>query len=196
MDDLIRRSDAIRLAEQGQIQGFPWQFEQLVKLPSEQLYTESEIQSMQNLEQAQLDKAYELGWKEGREALGKEIREDGRDQINRRTTSDLISKRNAIYLSKRYHPTTVVDEMAYDKELGALQSEQTECEKGHWILPRETLCEEDNIQCSICGFMSHPMIVRWNQGIGYRTVGKLELPYTCPKCHTDMREENTNGRSS
>lgn len=39
MDDLIRRSDAIRLAEQGQIQGYPWQFEQLVKLPS----AESEI---------------------------------------------------------------------------------------------------------------------------------------------------------
>ena len=36
MDDLIRRSDAIRLAEQGQIQGFPWQFEQLVKLSSAQ----------------------------------------------------------------------------------------------------------------------------------------------------------------
>ena len=36
MDDLIKRSDAIRLAEQGQIQGFLWQFEQLVKLPSEQ----------------------------------------------------------------------------------------------------------------------------------------------------------------
>ena len=34
MDDLIKRSDAIRLAEQGQIQGFLWQFEQLVKLPS------------------------------------------------------------------------------------------------------------------------------------------------------------------
>ena len=34
MADLIRRSDAIRLAEQGQIHGFLWQFEQLVKLPS------------------------------------------------------------------------------------------------------------------------------------------------------------------
>ena len=36
MDDLIKRSDAIRLAEQGQIQGFLWQFEQLVKLPPAQ----------------------------------------------------------------------------------------------------------------------------------------------------------------
>lgn len=32
-DEYIRREDAIRLAEQGQIQGFPWQFQMLVKLP-------------------------------------------------------------------------------------------------------------------------------------------------------------------
>ena len=34
MDDYIRREDAIRLAEEGQVQGFPWQFQMLVKLPS------------------------------------------------------------------------------------------------------------------------------------------------------------------
>ena len=34
MGNLIRRSDAIRLAEQGQIHGFLWQFKQLVNLPS------------------------------------------------------------------------------------------------------------------------------------------------------------------
>jgi len=65
-DDLIKRSTAIRLAEQGQIQGFPWQFEQLVKLPSVQPYTDEEIQAMQDLEQAQLDKAYQIGVEEGR----------------------------------------------------------------------------------------------------------------------------------
>ena len=32
-DEYIRREDAIRLAEQGQIQGFPWQFQMLVRLP-------------------------------------------------------------------------------------------------------------------------------------------------------------------
>ena len=32
-DDYIRRGDAIRLAEQGQVQGFPWQFQMLVRLP-------------------------------------------------------------------------------------------------------------------------------------------------------------------
>ena len=31
-DEYIRREDAIRLAEQGQIQGFPWQFQMLVRL--------------------------------------------------------------------------------------------------------------------------------------------------------------------
>lgn len=33
MDEYIRREDAIRLAEQGQVQGFPWQFQMLVRLP-------------------------------------------------------------------------------------------------------------------------------------------------------------------
>lgn len=32
-DEYIRREDAIRLAEQGQVQGFPWQFQMLVRLP-------------------------------------------------------------------------------------------------------------------------------------------------------------------
>ena len=36
MDDLISRQDAIRLAEQGQIQGFEWQFKKLCELPSEE----------------------------------------------------------------------------------------------------------------------------------------------------------------
>ena len=34
MGDLISRQDAIRLAEQGQIQGFEWQFKKLCELPS------------------------------------------------------------------------------------------------------------------------------------------------------------------
>lgn len=45
-------------------------------------YTDEEIQAMQDLEQAQLDKAYELGWKDGREALRREIWEDGRDRLD------------------------------------------------------------------------------------------------------------------
>ena len=53
-----------------------------VNLPPAQPYTDEEIQAMQDLEQAQLDKAYELGWKEGREALEKEIWEDGRDRVD------------------------------------------------------------------------------------------------------------------
>lgn len=32
-NDYIYREDAIRLAEQGQVQGFPWQFQMLVRLP-------------------------------------------------------------------------------------------------------------------------------------------------------------------
>lgn len=37
MSDLISRDDAIRIAEQGQIKGYPWQFQKLVTLPSAQL---------------------------------------------------------------------------------------------------------------------------------------------------------------
>ena len=33
MTEYIRREDAIRLAEQGQVHGFPWQFQMLVRLP-------------------------------------------------------------------------------------------------------------------------------------------------------------------
>lgn len=32
-NDYIHREDAIRLAEQGQVQGFPWQFQMLIRLP-------------------------------------------------------------------------------------------------------------------------------------------------------------------
>ena len=32
-DEYIHRDDAIRLAEQGQVQGFPWQFQMLGRLP-------------------------------------------------------------------------------------------------------------------------------------------------------------------
>ena len=34
MSDLISRQEAIRIAEQGQVQGYEWQFKELVKLPS------------------------------------------------------------------------------------------------------------------------------------------------------------------
>ena len=33
VNEYICREDAIRLAEQGQVQGFPWQFQMLVRLP-------------------------------------------------------------------------------------------------------------------------------------------------------------------
>lgn len=36
MSDLISRAEAIRIAEQGQVQGFEWQFKKLCDLPSVQ----------------------------------------------------------------------------------------------------------------------------------------------------------------
>ena len=35
-EDCVKREDAIRLAEQGQIQGYEWQFKKLCNLPSVQ----------------------------------------------------------------------------------------------------------------------------------------------------------------
>lgn len=96
MDDLIRRADAIdgldghRLGHRdlnewqaGWNDALDWvQGIYLGDLPSAQPYTDEEIQAMQDLEQAQLDKAYELGWEEGREALRRELWEDGRDRLD------------------------------------------------------------------------------------------------------------------
>ena len=73
-DDLIKRQDVYDLIDN-------WDEPMISKsalrceveyLPSAHLYTDEEIQTIQDLEQAQFDKAYELGWKEGRETLEKD----------------------------------------------------------------------------------------------------------------------------
>lgn len=71
----------------------------------------------------------------------------------------------------------------------AVPSAQPERKKGRWVTPNKGLCEADFIRCSLCGFLSHPMVVRWDMGLGLETIGKLELPYECPKCHANMRGE-------
>lgn len=45
-------------------------------------FTDSEIQKIQELEQAQIKKAYELGFEEGKESARREAREDGRDRLD------------------------------------------------------------------------------------------------------------------
>lgn len=45
-------------------------------------FTDSEIQKMQELEQAQIKKAYELGFEEGKESARREVWEDGRDRLD------------------------------------------------------------------------------------------------------------------
>lgn len=53
------------------------------ELPSAQPeFTDSEIQKMQELEQAQIKKAYELGFEEGKESARREAWEDGRDRLD------------------------------------------------------------------------------------------------------------------
>ena len=71
MDDLISRQAAISaIKEWGLLDGLSegQAIEILAdeeKVPSAQPYTEEEIQAMQDLEQAQLDKAYQIGVEEG-----------------------------------------------------------------------------------------------------------------------------------
>ena len=68
-DDCISRSEAIRIAS-----GYcHWSRipEELAKLPSvKPKFTDEEIQTMQDLEQAEIEKAYKLGKAEGQESEG------------------------------------------------------------------------------------------------------------------------------
>ena len=77
-DDCISRSEAIRIAS-----GYcHWSSipEELAKLPSvKPKFTDEEIQTMQDLEQAEIEKAYKLGKAEGQE---------GEDAISRQAALD------------------------------------------------------------------------------------------------------------
>lgn len=50
--DCISRQDAIRLAEQGQIQGFEWQFKKLCTLPSTQLERDIPVKPIETTDKA------------------------------------------------------------------------------------------------------------------------------------------------
>ena len=55
----------------------------LANLPSVQPeFTDSEIQKIQELEQAQIKKAYELGFEEGEESVRRELWEDEQDRLD------------------------------------------------------------------------------------------------------------------
>ena len=86
MDDLISRQEAIDALDkifpadpmrndytQGITCGAALATEYIKQLPSAQPDTEAEIQKMQDLEQAQMDKAYELGYEEGKAEAHDEI---------------------------------------------------------------------------------------------------------------------------
>lgn len=89
-DNAINREEAIRIAEQGQIQGFEWQLKKLCTLPSvKPKFTDDEIQKMQELEQAQLEKAYELGKAEIQPC---------EDCVNRTAAIDVVHKYFVNYL--------------------------------------------------------------------------------------------------
>ena len=62
----IRIQDAIRLAEQGQVQGFPWQFQMLVRLPP------ADVVSVSAYKQVMLERDTAV---EQLKQIGKDIRE-------------------------------------------------------------------------------------------------------------------------
>ena len=64
--DLISRRAAIRIAEQGQIQGYPWQFEQLVKLPSAEPERTAKVETV---EKPNVFKCGECGQYKGRQVV-------------------------------------------------------------------------------------------------------------------------------
>lgn len=74
MDDLISRKVAIKAIESLQdcYNGFSDTFDKaciigvLDELPSAYPYSDAEIQKMQDLEQAQFDKVYQIGYEEGK----------------------------------------------------------------------------------------------------------------------------------
>lgn len=80
MDDTISRAaaiDALDEIESEVADGEGFQYEKwrshIAELPSAQPYTDEEIQKMQDLEQAQLDKAYQIGVEEGLPSAQPEI---------------------------------------------------------------------------------------------------------------------------
>lgn len=81
MDDLISRKVAIKAIESLQdcYNGFSDTFDKaciigvLDELPSAYPYSDAEIQKMQDLEQAQFDKVYQIGYEEGKKDAQPEI---------------------------------------------------------------------------------------------------------------------------
>jgi hypothetical protein len=65
-------------------------FDVIDELPSAQPYTEEEIQAMQDLEQAQLDKAYQIGVEEGLQSAQSEHTETHSCDYQRTETHDWI----------------------------------------------------------------------------------------------------------
>jgi len=71
-NDYIRRDDAIRLAEQGQVQGFPWQFQMLVRLPPANV---AKIIRCENCQYRSYDEVFCCYWCE-HEGMVREVKPD------------------------------------------------------------------------------------------------------------------------
>lgn len=135
MSDSINRQAAIRIAEQGQIQGFEWQFKKLCELLSEPLYTPDELQTMQDLEWSQMEKMYELG---KAEAL----------QRTQMSLTEPQEEPNAEWRKKHY-------EMSYNQgfiDACKYYENLPERKNGQWIEVDDDLIRG---RCSECGWEAH-----------------------------------------
>jgi len=149
-----------------------WYASKIRALPSVQPYTAEEIDKMQELESAQLEKAYELG----RESAQPEERTEKRTETH---ACDLISRQAAIDGKISIQCANGVeiysDEAVPVEYLKALPSAQSERKTGTWI-PQD-FNKSDGMKtttvyyfpkCSVCGYTASPT--------NY-----------CPHCGADMK---------
>ena len=173
-DDAISREDAL-MALTGEwtelTDELIHQFIRRIKnLPSvNPQYTGDEIQKMQDLEQAEIEKAYELGKAEGQKS------------------EDVISRQSAIFLASDLKQDLPDDEriadmvmahnegiLEYQTQLSLLPSVNPQEKTGHWI------DDEFGSKCSCCGIHTHldkfdrPMKFKYCSMCGAKMIESLE----------------------
>jgi Pyruvate/2-oxoacid:ferredoxin oxidoreductase delta subunit len=166
MEDLISRQAVCNIIDDIRdcisVEGYWAILERLKKLPSvKPQYTENEIQKMQDLEQAEIEKAYELGKAEGQES------------------GDAISRQAVLGIYEEYIGATYFWQMRDD--IRALPPVNPQPKTGHWIEVAKYLDGRHEIKCSECE--SHI----FDRGHANSYVVKEKYKY-CPRCGAKMVE--------
>ena len=125
------------------------------------LYSEAEIQKMQELEQAEIEKAYELGSME---------HETCENAISRQAVFDIVDS----YSESQSNVEDVTQDIISD--IMALSSVKQESKRGHWIkMPLIEAGQTYSHECSLCG-----------RRILVTDIGLSEFPYC--HCGAKMQE--------